>query len=190
VNDDGADEMTAGIEMFESLRSDLDNLGAGGTEARARVVLLGLGFTTSQIEGPFSALSGGWRTRCDLACALLQNTDILLLDEPTNYLDLPAVIWLQQYISESLKGKTVVVVTHDRDFADAVAEELILLRLIPAKSIETFRGNLTEYENEKRRQINLFRCRCIDCIQCISTLLTSHHYGSCVSFLSGTFDFG
>lgn len=153
MNDDGADEMTAGIEMFESLRSDLDNLGAGGTEARARVVLLGLGFTTSQIEGPFSALSGGWRTRCDLACALLQNTDILLLDEPTNYLDLPAVIWLQQYISESLKGKTVVVVTHDRDFADAVAEELILLRLIPAKSIETFRGNLTEYENEKRRQI-------------------------------------
>lgn len=126
---------------------------AGSTEARARTVLLGLGFKEDQIESPAMQLSGGWRSRCDLACALIQATDVLMLDEPTNFLDLPAIIWLQRYISTELTGKTVVVVTHDRDFVDAVAEELILLRLNPAKTIETFKGSLSEYEAEKRRQI-------------------------------------
>lgn len=76
-----------------------------------------------------------------------------MLDEPTNFLDLPAIIWLQQYITETASSKTVIVVTHDRDFADAVGDELLLLRLNPAKTLETFRGNLTQYEAEKRRQI-------------------------------------
>lgn len=142
-----------GLDMLESLRSALEAMDAGSTEARARTVLLGLGFSEKQIESPASQLSGGWQSRCDLACALIQQTDILLLDEPTNFLDLPAIIWLQSYITTSLAGKTVVVVTHDRDFADAVAEELILLRLKPAKTIETFKGTLGEYEAEKRRQI-------------------------------------
>lgn len=148
-----AEDQKSGIDMMESLRSALEAMDAGSTEARARTVLLGLGFKEPQIESPASQLSGGWRSRCDLACALIQATDVLMLDEPTNFLDLPAIIWLQRYITTDLKGKTVIVVTHDRDFADAVAEELILLRLNPAKTLETFRGSLSEYEAEKRRQI-------------------------------------
>lgn len=126
---------------------------AGSTEARARTILLGLRFSEEQIEKPVKSLSGGWRTRCDLACALIQKTDVLMLDEPTNFLDLPAIVWLQRYIEKSLVSTTVVVVTHDRDFADAVAQELLLVRLAPEKTLEVFKGNLTEYENEKRRQI-------------------------------------
>jgi ATPase subunit of ABC transporter with duplicated ATPase domains len=76
-----------------------------------------------------------------------------MLDEPTNFLDLPAIIWLERYITKSLAGTTVVVVTHDRDFADAVAAEVLLVRLAPAKTLEIFKGTLTEYETEKRRQI-------------------------------------
>lgn len=148
-----ADDQKVGIDMMENLRSALEAMDAGSTEARARTVLLGLGFKDAQIESPASQLSGGWRSRCDLACALIQSTDVLMLDEPTNFLDLPAIIWLQRYIIQELVGKTVVVVTHDRDFADAVAQELILLRLKPAKTIETFKGSLREYEAEKRRQI-------------------------------------
>jgi ATP-binding cassette, subfamily F, member 3 len=139
--------------MIESLRSSLEAMDAGSTEARARTILLGLGFKDAQIEAPASQLSGGWQSRCDLACALIQQTDVLMLDEPTNFLDLPAIIWLQRYLTTDLEGRTVVVVTHDRDFADAVAEELILLRLSPPKTIETFKGTLSEYEAEKRRQI-------------------------------------
>ena len=139
--------------MLESLRLSLEAMDAGSTEARARTVLLGLGFKDTQIEGPATALSGGWQSRCDLACALIQQTDLLLLDEPTNFLDLPAIMWLERYIATTLQGKAVVVVTHDRAFADAIAEDLILLRMNPPKSLETFTGNLTSYEDEKRRQI-------------------------------------
>lgn len=139
--------------MLEAARTALEAMDAGRTEVRARSILLGLGFSEKQLNQPVPELSGGWQSRCELACALIQHTDVLMLDEPTNFLDLPAIIWLQRYITETLKGKTVIVVTHDRDFADAVADELMLLRLNPAKTLESFKGDLTEYETEKRRQI-------------------------------------
>lgn len=142
-----------GIEMLETTRLALEAMDAGSTESKARKILLGLGFSETQIKKPFSSLSGGWRTRCDLACALIQRTDVLMLDEPTNFLDLPAIVWLERFIKHSLEDTTVVVTTHDRDFADAVAQELVLIRLTPEKSFETFKGSLSEYANEKRRQI-------------------------------------
>ncbi|KIW78270.1 hypothetical protein Z517_08104 [Fonsecaea pedrosoi CBS 271.37] len=142
-----------GLDMLEATRSALEAMDAGSTEARARTILLGLRFSEEQIEKPVKSLSGGWQTRCDLACALIQKTDILMLDEPTNFLDLPAIIWLERYITKSLEGTTVIIVTHDRDFADAIAHEVLLVRLAPAKTLEVFKGNLTEYETEKRRQI-------------------------------------
>ncbi|KIW73245.1 hypothetical protein, variant [Phialophora macrospora] len=142
-----------GLELLEATRQALEAMDAGSTEARARAILLGLRFSEDQIDKPVKSLSGGWQTRCDLACALVQKTDVLMLDEPTNFLDLPAIIWLERYITKSLAATTVVVVTHDRDFADAVAAEVLLVRLAPAKTLEVFKGTLTEYETEKRRQI-------------------------------------
>ena len=123
-------------------------MGSSTADIRARTVLRGLGFSQSAIDGPFTMLSGGWRTRCELACALIRKVDILLLDECTNFLDLPAVIWLEGYI-RSLETTTVVVITHDRDFADAVADELLILREC---GLQHFRGNLSAYEHERRSQ--------------------------------------
>lgn len=126
----------------------MDSATAGN---RARTVLLGLGFAPEKIDDSTSKLSGGWRTRCDLACALYQPSDILLLDEPTNFLDLPSIVWLQDYITGTeLEGTTVVVVTHDRDFADATAQDLLILR---HGKIERFKGNLSTYESEKIKKI-------------------------------------
>ena len=150
---DADQDVKSGIEMLEASRGALEAMGAATMEVRARSVLIGLGFPEKKIDQPVSELSGGWQSRCDLACALVQQADVLMLDEPTNFLDLPAIVWLQRYIIETMKGKTVIVVTHDRAFADAVAEELLLLRLNPAKTLETFKGDLSEYEAEKRRQI-------------------------------------
>jgi ATP-binding cassette subfamily F protein 3 len=124
-------------------------MNAAAAESRATTVLLGLGFPVGKINDSMSKLSGGWRTRCDLACALCQSTDVLLLDEPTNFLDLPSIIWLQSYINE-LENTTVVVVSHDRDFVDNVAEELLILR---KQKFEHFRGNLSTYEREKIKKI-------------------------------------
>lgn len=119
---------------------------ASGAEARARSVLLGIGFSAERIESPVSQLSGGWKTRCSLACALCQSTDLLLLDEPTNFLDLPAIVWLERYIQTLDPTVTLIVVTHDRAFADGVADELLVLR---NQSLETFKGNVSSYETAR-----------------------------------------
>lgn len=95
-----------------------------------------------------SKLSGGWKTRCSLACALCQSSDLLLLDEPTNFLDLPSIIWLERYIQTLDPRVTLITVTHDRSFADGVADELLVLR---NQSLETFKGNVSGYETARRR---------------------------------------
>lgn len=120
-------------------------MNADAASAKARTVLFGLGFPADKLDDSMNKLSGGWRTRCDLACALAQSADVLFLDEPTNFLDLPSIIWLQDYI-RSIEDTTVVVVTHDRDFADAIADELLVLR---NQKIEVFNGNLSLYERER-----------------------------------------
>jgi ATP-binding cassette subfamily F protein 3 len=144
-----SEETKAVADMLSSVQASLELMDAARAEAKARIVLLGLGFKDDRIDKPMSELSGGWRTRCDLACALTQYADVLLLDEPTNFLDLPSVIWLQDYI-RNLKGTTVLVTTHDRDFGDAVAEEVIILR---NQTLETFRGNLSLYERERWKKV-------------------------------------
>lgn len=142
-------ETQAAADMLSSIQASLQMMEADEAEAKARRVLRGLGFKEDMIEKPISQLSGGWKTRCDLACALTQYADVLLLDEPTNFLDLPSIIWLQNYII-NLTHTTVLITTHDRDFGDAVAEELILLR---NQVLEKFRGNLSLWERERYKKM-------------------------------------
>ena len=101
-------ETTAAVDMLTELQSFLDAIDSAGAEGRARRILRGLGFKRNAIDEPYSNLSGGWRTRCTLACALFQSSDVLVLDEPTNFIDLPAIIWLQGYI-QGLENVTVLV---------------------------------------------------------------------------------
>ena len=135
----------AGKLLLES-QSLLDEVDANSTDARAQKILHGLGFSHERINAPYSSLSGGWRSRASLASALLQPAHILLLDEPVNYLDLPAVLFVQQFISAI--PHTVVTVSHDREFLDAVSDSLIILR---HETLSYFDGNLTTYERESRQ---------------------------------------
>lgn len=143
-----SEETQAAADMLTSVQAALELMDASEAEVKARTVLLGLGFKDDRIDKPVSELSGGWKTRCDLACALCQYADVLLLDEPTNFLDLPSIIWLQDYV-RNIKGTTVLITTHDRAFGDAVAEELIVLR---HQTLEPFRGNLSLYERERYKK--------------------------------------
>ncbi|KAJ7600806.1 P-loop containing nucleoside triphosphate hydrolase protein [Mycena floridula] len=95
-SEDVAEEASS---LLLDVQSTLDSLDASATEANARSILVGLGFSQEQLDAPFTSLSGGWRSRCTLASALLQKPDILLLDEPTNFLDLQSIIWLQNLCS-------------------------------------------------------------------------------------------
>jgi ATPase subunit of ABC transporter with duplicated ATPase domains len=120
-------------------------------EKEARRILLGLGFKEDAFGSKVSTLSGGWRMRCMLASILIQKPDIMILDEPTNFLDLLGVVWLENYLQQQREGSdtTVVVVSHDRDFINAVCEEIVILR---DQKLNYFRGNLAAYEQDFEEQ--------------------------------------
>ena len=110
----------------------------------------GLGISPEQRVQDFSSLSGGEKTRVNLARLLLEKTDILLLDEPTNHLDLNSVEWLEQYIN-AFKG-TVLTISHDRYFIDQVADRVIE---ITEGHAEFYSGNYSYYMDEKQARFDL-----------------------------------
>ncbi|KAG0027906.1 hypothetical protein BGZ82_008706 [Podila clonocystis] len=142
--DPSLDVMAQAHEMLESVFVQLQQIEAEAAEPQARELLQGLGFSPKNQDLPISQFSGGWRMRIALAQALFLKPDILLLDEPTNHLDLPAIIWLQQYLIDRLaEHQTVVVVSHDRHFLNAVSQEIIRLR---DQTLTYHPGNYDEYE--------------------------------------------
>jgi ATP-binding cassette subfamily F protein 3 len=111
------------LERFGLLQSRFEQMGGYQIESEARRILGGLGFTTAAMDRPLAELSGGWQMRAALARLLLQKPDVLVLDEPTNHLDVDSVGWLEEQLT-SFPG-SVLFVSHDRDFIDAVAERVV-----------------------------------------------------------------
>lgn len=135
---------------LQAIYSRLEAIDAHSAEARASSILAGLGFTSDMQAAPTKEFSGGWRMRIALARALFIQPDLLLLDEPTNHLDLFACLWLENYLINW--SKTLIIVSHQRDFLNAVATDIIHLH---NKSLEYYRGNYDQYEklrNERLRQ--------------------------------------
>lgn len=106
-------------------------------------VLKGLGFTEEDYNKPIDILSGGQKTRVALCKLLLTKPDILLLDEPTNHLDLDAIEWLEEYL-KAYKG-TIIVISHDRYFLDAIT----------TKTIELINGHINSYNGNYTAHLDL-----------------------------------
>ncbi|MDH3689555.1 MAG: ATP-binding cassette domain-containing protein, partial [Gammaproteobacteria bacterium] len=117
-------------------------------EARGARLLHGLGFSDNEIQQPVNDFSGGWRMRLNLARALMCRSDILLLDEPTNHLDLPAILWLERWLKR-YEG-ILLVVSHDRDFLDAVCTRIAHIEY---QEIRLFTGNYSQFEKQRAEQL-------------------------------------
>ncbi len=124
------DASDAALKHVSSLQTELEHAGAWQLHARIEKAISKLSLQPQRDVGE---LSGGWLRRVALARAVVSNPDILLLDEPTNHLDVASIEWLEDFVAD-FPG-SVLFITHDRYFLDAVAEEII----------ELDRGHLTHF---------------------------------------------
>jgi ATP-binding cassette, subfamily F, member 3 len=121
-----ADELAELMDEYGRLQHRFEQLGGWSLEAEARRILAGLGFAQADMDRDIGEFSGGWMMRVALGRLLLANPDLLLLDEPTNHLDLASVEWLQGFLAEY--AGAVVLVSHDRDFINAVVNRVAELK--------------------------------------------------------------
>ena len=138
------------LREYDSLANRFQSGGGYEMDVEVDKVCNGLGITAEQREQAFDSLSGGEKTRVNLARLLLEKTDILLLDEPTNHLDLHSVEWLESYIN-AFKG-TVLTISHDRYFLDQVADRVV--EIVDGHG-EFYSGNYSFYIEEKQARFDL-----------------------------------
>ena len=135
------------LDKYDKLAHEYDRSGGYMIETELNRVVNGLQIPPSQRTQLFNTLSGGEKTRINLARLILENTDILLLDEPTNHLDLNATIWLEDFLVK-FKG-TVLIISHDRYFLDKTINRAIEINEGKA---EFYSGNYSYYVEEKQRR--------------------------------------
>ncbi|MGP9498360.1 ATP-binding cassette domain-containing protein [Halomonas sp. AOP43-D1-4] len=128
----------------------IETLDGYRAESRAAQLLVGLGFFQPDLSRPLSDFSGGWRMRVNLARTLFMPSDLLLLDEPTNHLDLDALLWLEQWLSRY--PGTLLLISHDRDFLDAVCDHIVHMH---HQTLELYRGNYSLFERTRAEKLAL-----------------------------------
>ena len=146
----GSDATAEQLREYDDLTNRFQAGGGYEMDVEIDKICNGLGITPDQRIQEFDSLSGGEKTRMNLARLLLERTDILLLDEPTNHLDLNSVEWLEGYI-KAFKG-TVLAISHDRYFIDRIAQRVI--EIVDGHA-EFYSGNYSFYMDEKQARFDL-----------------------------------
>ncbi|WP_420549886.1 ABC-F family ATP-binding cassette domain-containing protein [Curvivirga sp.] len=137
-------------QRIAEIHERLADIDAHTAPARAASILAGLGFSEEDQQRSLDTFSGGWRMRVALAAILFSSPDILLLDEPTNHLDLEAALWLENYLMGY--PKTLLIVSHDRDFLNKVPQHILHL---DNTRMTLYTGNYDQFENARREAMEL-----------------------------------
>ena len=135
------------LRRYDHLTASFEALGGYDTATAKNKVANGLSIGADMRQKLFDQLSGGEKTRVNLARLILEDTDILLLDGPTNHLDLQATVWLEEYLRK-FHG-TVVAISHDRYFLDRTVSRVI--EVLDGKA-EFYSGNYSFYAVEKEKR--------------------------------------
>ena len=127
---------------LDSLTHEMDTKGLWNYEGEIRTVLTRLGL--DNLDLLMGTLSGGMLKKVALAQVLIEDTKILLLDEPTNHLDVTTIAWLEDYLRTT--DRSVLMVTHDRYFLDAVCTAIYEL---DNRTLTLYEGNFSRYLEKK-----------------------------------------
>lgn len=136
------------IDRFTKMQATMDQEDLWEAESQVKTILTQLKIT--QLDKPIKQLSGGQQKRVGLAQILIQHPDLLMLDEPTNQLDIPSIVWLQDFLA-SYKG-AVLVVTHDRYFLDQVTNHIWELSF---GELYHYDGNYQDFVRQKAERVEL-----------------------------------
>ncbi|NCB04737.1 MAG: ABC-F family ATP-binding cassette domain-containing protein, partial [Clostridia bacterium] len=142
---DMAEGKDADLARYATLQTAFETAGGYETDMRYAMMTNGLDIPPEMQERPFMSLSGGEKTRVNLARIMLSGTDLLLLDEPTNHLDVDSIEWLEEYL-KSFKG-AVVIISHDRYFLDRATTRTLEL---DDGVITSWPGNYSAYVDRKK----------------------------------------
>jgi len=131
--------------QYSNLRDRFEEMNGYGYKSEIRGVLIGLGFQESEFDKAVSTLSGGQKSRLNIARLLLTKPDILLLDEPTNHLDIGAINWLEGYLKNY--ENSLLLISHDRYFIDQVANRIFE---IENKHLLSHKGKYSDFVRFKK----------------------------------------
>jgi ATP-binding cassette subfamily F protein 3 len=138
------------LEIIGEWEHRLEELDASRLQSRVETILLGLGFSMSDMERDCNEFSGGWQMRIALAKLLLRQPTLLLLDEPTNHLDLSSLRWLEAFLRKY--DGALLLVSHDKAFLNALSNRTLALSV---GRMENYAGNYAFFERESvlRREL-------------------------------------
>ncbi len=136
------------LAEYGALQDRIENSTYYQRESIIESTLIGLGFSSSDLQRPCSEFSGGWRMRIALAKILIEQPDFLLLDEPTNYLDIEARHWLEGWM-QRYKG-AILLTAHDRFFLDTTMNGIIE---VFHGTLKEYRGSYSSYEQERTEEL-------------------------------------
>ncbi|HEY3796918.1 MAG TPA: ABC-F family ATP-binding cassette domain-containing protein [Caulobacteraceae bacterium] len=145
-----ADLETVDPEHLAEIYARLAQIGADAAPAKAAEILVGLGFSQSDLSRPMAEFSGGWRMRAALAAALFSEPELLLLDEPTNFLDLEGALWLESRLKRH--PSTALVISHDRELLDRAMD--FILHLADGK-LTLYPGGFDAFERQRAERLAL-----------------------------------